>query len=202
LSRLTDAAQCLHDLKFIFLCTLGAAQFIFNVLYGKTMTKPTDEKTLWNLIEGIKFGMLTHRHTDGAMHSAPLTTQNKAGDEGSQLYFFISLKSEIASCVAADARVNVSYSHPGDDRYVSVSGTATIIEDQTKKDYLFTPFAKAWFPGGATDPDMALLGVEIGHAEFWNVTESKMVQLAKMAKAAITGGPPKSLGEHKELNLG
>jgi len=53
-----------------------------------------------------------------------------------------------------------------------------------------------------TAPDLVLMGVEIGHAEFWNVTESKMVQLAKMAKAAITGEPPKSLGEHKELNLG
>ena len=165
------------------------------------MTKPTDEKTLWTLIEGIKFGMLTHRHTDGELHSAPLTTQNKAGDEGSKLYFFISRKSELAHCLAANSSVNVSYSNPSDDRYVSVSGQATIIEDQTKKDYLFTPFAKAWFPGGATDPDMALVGVEIGHAEFWNVTESKMTQLAKMAKAAITGEPPQKMGEHKELNL-
>ena len=166
------------------------------------MQKPTDEKTLWTLIEDIKFGMLTHRHSDGELHSAPLTTQNKAGDEGSKLYFFISRKSELARCVSRDGSVNVSYSHPGDDRYVSVSGKAEVIEDQTKKDYLFTPFAKAWFPGGPTDPDMALLGVEIGHAEFWNVTESKMTQLAKMAKAAITGEPPKNLGEHKEFSLG
>ena len=165
------------------------------------MHKPTDEKTLWTLIEDIKFGMLTHRHTDGELHSAPLTTQNKAGDEGSKLYFFISRKSELAHCLAANSSVNVSYSNPSDDRYVSVSGQATIIEDQTKKDYLFTPFAKAWFPCGATDPDMALVGVEIGHAEFWNVTESKMTQLAKMAKAAITGEPPQKMGEHKELNL-
>ena len=166
------------------------------------MTKTTDEKTLWTLIDGIKFAMFTHRHTDGALHSAPLTTQNKAGDEGSQLYFFISRKSEIASCVAHEPNVNVSYAHPGDDRYVSVSGVAAVIEDQTKKDYFFTPFAKAWFPNGATDPDLALLAVEIGHAEFWNVTESKMTQLFIMAKAAVTGEPPKDLGEHKELNLG
>lgn len=165
------------------------------------MNHATDEHTLWTLIKDIKFGMLTHRHTDGQLHSAPLTTQNKADDEGMALYFFISRKSEIATCVAKDGNVNVSYSHPGNDRYVSVSGHATIVEDQTKKDYLFTSFAKAWFPGGATDSDLALLQVNIGHAEYWNVKESKMVQLAKMAKAAITGEPPSSLGEHKELNL-
>ena len=165
------------------------------------MSQHTDEHTLWTLIKDIKFGMLTHRHTDGQLHSAPLTTQNKADDEGMALYFFISRTGEVASCITTDGNVNVAYAHPGDDKYVSVSGHATIIEDQTKKDYLFTPFAKAWFPGGPTDPDMALLQVTIGHAEYWDVTESKMTQLFKMAKAAVTGEPPKNMGEHKELNL-
>ena len=165
------------------------------------MSQTTDEHTLWTLIKHIKFGMLTHRHDDGHLHSVPLTTQNKANDEGMALYFFISRKSEIATCIAKDANVNVAYAHPGNDRYVSVSGKATVIEDQTKKNDLFTSFAKAWFPGGATDPDLALLQVNIGHAEYWDVKESKMVQLAKMAKAAMTGKPPEKLGEHKELSL-
>ncbi|MFN5349274.1 MAG: pyridoxamine 5'-phosphate oxidase family protein [Polaromonas sp.] len=151
------------------------------------MSQPTDEHALWTLIKDIKFGMLTHPHTDGQLHSAPVTTHNKAGDEGLTLYFFISRKSEIASCIAKDGNVNVSYAHPGEDSYVSASGHAAIVEDQTKKNDLFTSFAKAWFPGGATDPDLALLQVSIGHAEYWDVKESEMVQLAKMAKAAITG---------------
>lgn len=165
------------------------------------MSNATDEKTLWSLIKDIKFGMLTHRHADGHLHSTPLTTQNKANDESTTLYFFISRKSDIAACIAKDANVNVAYAHPGDDRYVSVSGKGAVIEDQTKKDDLFTSFAKVWFPGGATDPDLALLQVNIGHAEYWDVKESKMMQLAKMAKAAITGEPPSSLGEHKEMSL-
>jgi hypothetical protein len=28
-----------------------------------------------------------------------------------------------------------------------------------------------------------------------------MVQLLKMAKAAVTGEPPKDMGEHKKLNM-
>ena len=165
------------------------------------MSQHTDQQTLWTLIKDIKFGMLTHRHTDGQLHSAPLTTQNKADDTGPALYFFISRKSEIAACLAKDGNVNVAYAHPGDDRYVSVSGHGMIVEDQTKKDHLFTAFAKAWFLAGATDPDLALLQVNIGHAEYWDVKESKMMQLAKMAKAAMTGEPPEKMGEHKELNL-
>lgn len=164
-------------------------------------TPVSDQKTLWKLIKDIKFGMLAHRHANGELHSHPLTTQNKADDGGSTLYFFISRKSELAQRIAQDGNVNVSYAHPGDDSYVSVSGHGAIVEDQTKKDYLFSPMAKAWFPLGATDPDLALLKVDIGHAEYWDVTDSKMVQLAKMAKAAITGEPPKNLGEHKDLHL-
>lgn len=165
------------------------------------MSSKTDQQTLWDLIKDIKFGMLTHRHANGELHSHPLTTQNKSDDEGANLYFFISRKSELGQRIPHDGNVNVSYADPGDDSYVSVSGTAAIVEDQAKKDALFTSMAEAWFPGGATDPDLALLKVAIGHAEYWDVTDSKMVQLAKMAKAAITGEPPKNLGEHKELSV-
>jgi general stress protein 26 len=159
-----------------------------------------DHKKLWDLIKDIKFGMLTHRHSSGMMHSSPLTTQNKKLDENSVLYFFISRKSEMASALVTDANVNVSYAHPGDDSYVSVSGKAAIVEDQARKEELWSSVAKAWFPGGVNDPDLALLEVSIHHAEYWDVKESKMVQLAKMATAAITGKQP-HLGEHKELNL-
>jgi general stress protein 26 len=163
-------------------------------------TPSTDHEKLWDLIKDIKFGMFTHRHANGMLHSQPLTTQNKSVDEGATLYFFISRNSEIARQVQQDNHVNVSYTDPGDDSYVSVSGDAFVVEDQGKKDQLFSPMAKAWFPGGATDPDLALMEVRINHAEYWDVTESKMVQLAKMAKAAVTGTPP-SMGEHKKLEM-
>ncbi|HYW56038.1 MAG TPA: pyridoxamine 5'-phosphate oxidase family protein [Polaromonas sp.] len=159
------------------------------------------QKTLWSLIKDIKFGMLTHRHANGMLHSHPLTTQNKSDDEGSHLYFFVSRKGELARRLQDDGNVNVSYADPGADTYVSLSGQASIVEDQAKKEALWSPIAKAWFPGGVTDPDLALLEVGLGHAEYWDVDESKMVQLFKMAKAAITGDTPPHLGEHKELNV-
>lgn len=163
--------------------------------------KHDDQTTLWSLIKDIKFGMFTHRHEDGMLHSAPLTTQNGKDDQGSVLYFFVSRAGDIAHCVIRDGNVNVSYAHPGDDSYVSISGAAAIVENTAKKEALFTSFAKAWFPGGPTDPDLALLEVAIEHAEYWDVKESKMMQLAKMATAAITGKPPSGMGEHKELNM-
>jgi len=84
-----------------------------------------------------------------------LTTQNKADDEGTALYFFISRKSETAACLAKDGNVNVSYSHPGDDRYVSVSGHATLAEDQTQKTIFLHHWPKPGSP--AAQPTQLLL---------------------------------------------
>ena len=161
----------------------------------------SDQHTLWELIKDIKFGMMTHSHANGMLHSHPLTTQNKSHDEGAHLYFFISSNSELAQRIALDGNVNVSYADPSADSYVSLSGQAAVLQDQARKESLWSPSDKAWFPGGVSDPDLALLEVTISHAEYWDVKESKMVQLFKIARAALIGQAPASLGEHKELHV-
>ncbi|WP_343594239.1 pyridoxamine 5'-phosphate oxidase family protein [Paracidovorax wautersii] len=162
----------------------------------------SNHATLWKLIKDIRFGMLTHRADSGELHAHPLTTQNKDIDEQSQLYFFIPKNGELYQRLQRDRQVNVNYADPGKDSYVSLSGNAGFIEDMAKKEALWSPMAKAWFPDGVTDPNLALLSVRIGHAEYWDVKENKMLQLFKMAAAAVTGKPPKDMGEHKELSLG
>jgi general stress protein 26 len=156
---------------------------------------------LWELIKDTRFGMLTHRHHDGLLNSHPLTTQNKSIDEGATLYFFVPRDGDIAGHLKDDNVVNVAYANPDSDSYVSIAGRARLLEDQAMKERLFSPMAKAWFPAGPTDPNLGLLAVEIANAEYWDVDDSKMVQMFKMAKAAITGEPPKNLGEHKKLDL-
>ena len=162
------------------------------------MSSPRE--TLWDLIKSTRFGMLTHRHTDGMLHSHPLTTQNKSIDEAGILYFFVSKKSEVGERLLVDGNVNVAYVDTGKDTYVSVTGQAKISEDMATKERLFTAITKAWFPAGPTDPDMELVEIHIRHAEYWDVKESKMTQLFKIATAAVTGSPPK-MGEHKELSF-
>ncbi len=159
-------------------------------------------ETLWNLIKDIRFGMLTHRTSGGMLHSHPLTTQNRGLDDQAELYFFIAKEGELYERLQTDGSVNVAYADPGADSYVSLSGQARFSDDQEKKKTLWSPMSKAWFPEGPSDPNLALLVIKLQHAEYWDVDESKMVQLLKMAKAAVTGKPPTGLGEHKEVNLG
>lgn len=167
------------------------------------MTSETDDprSALFERIKDIRFGMLTHRAASGMLHSHPLTTLNKDIDQQAQLYFFIPRDGELHERLAADSQVNLSYADPGEDCYVSVSGTAAFIEDAARKEELWNPMAKAWFPDGPGDPNLVLLAVHIQHAEYWDVKESKLTQLYKMATAAMTGERPKGLGEHRELDL-
>ena len=156
---------------------------------------------LWTMIKDIKFGMFTHRDAHGMLHSHPLTTQNQSIDEQAELYFFVKRDSEIVSAVADAQQVCVAYADPGSDSYVSVSGEAHIDHDQAKKEALFTPMAKAWYPAGPTDPSLTLLTVRMQHAEYWKTDDGTMVQLFKMAKAALTGDAPPDLGDHKKIHL-
>lgn len=162
---------------------------------------PADHGTLWKLIKDMRFGMLTHRTASGMLHAHPLTTMNKNLDSEGMLYFFISRETELYRNLQFDGKVNVSYADSGADTYVSASGQAQTSDNAARKEALWTPMAKAWFPGGVTDPTLALLAVRIQQAEYWDVKESKMVQLFKLAKAALTGEPPRSLGEHRKLHL-
>lgn len=156
---------------------------------------------LWTMIKDIRFAMFTTRHaSNGHLHSRPMTTQNRALDGDESLWFFMSRTGDPVDDLRSDGTVNVVYANPSSDTYVSVSGNAAIVEDAAKKEQLWSKMAEAWFPGGSNDPDLALVQVKIVHANYWDVKESKLVQLFAMAKSVVTGKPPQ-LSEHAEVRM-
>ena len=92
---------------------------------------------LWKMIKDIKFAMFTTRHGNGHLHARPMTTQNKALEADESLWFFMSKSGDPVDDIKADPTVNVVYANPSSDTYVSVSGTAAMIEDAAKKEQLW-----------------------------------------------------------------
>jgi hypothetical protein len=45
------------------------------------------------------------------------------------------------------------------------------------------------------------VAVLIAEAEYWDVKSNQAVQLFKMAKAAVTGKPPRNMGEHRRVRM-
>lgn len=158
---------------------------------------------LWDMIKDIRYTMFTTRSHQAAhaghLHSRPMTTQNARLDDGG-LWFFMSRRGEPVADLMAEPTVNLAYADPDKDTYVSVSGTARVVNDPDKARELWKKVNEAWFPGGLDDPDLALVVVNIAHAHYWDIQENKLVQLLAMTKAVITGGVPK-LGESVEVQI-
>lgn len=159
--------------------------------------RQAEPEEVWNLIRSIRFVMFTTRDAAGLLHSRPMTVQNVAEAEEA-LWFFMSRGSEAVDHITGESDVNVAYADTSADVYASVAGTATIVEDAALKERLFSPMARAWFPDGPADPELALVRVSMREVEYWIVRENKLVQMLKIARAAVTGTPP-SIGEHGTL---
>ena len=99
-----------------------------------------------------------------------------------------------------DPRVNVAYSNPDDNTYVSVFGRGEMSKDKAKMEELWSPILKAWFPEGLDDPHLALLKINIEEVEYWDSPNSKLVQLAGFVKAMVTGQQAEG-GEYGKIKL-
>jgi general stress protein 26 len=147
----------------------------------------------------VKFGMFTNADASRTLSSRPLTRQ-QLDDEGN-LWFFISDEQQFTRELVDNPSANITFTDVDDHLYVSVSGRAEMLRDRQKAQELWNPMVKAWFPEGVDDPHLALLKVHVQSAEYWDTGNSKMVTLFAMAKAAITGHPPKHIGEHHKMGI-
>lgn len=155
---------------------------------------------LQKLIKDVEVAMLTTVSGEDFLRSRPMMTQQT--DDDGVLWFFTNDHQAKAQELAEDPRVNVSYSKPNDQQYVSVSGLGEVVHDEEMKRKLWKPIYKAWFPDGVDDPHLSLLKVYIEKAEFWDAPASAWVELAGFAKALLTGKPYEaSRVEHDTINL-
>jgi len=157
-------------------------------------------KKLAELIKDIRVGMLTTVEADGCLRSRPMATQETEFD--GTLWFLTDVETAKVYEIEREHHVNIAFAHPGEQKYVSVSGMATVSRDRAKVKELWTPMHKAWFPEGVDDPKIALLRVDVNKAEYWDSPSSKVVQLVGFVKAVTTG---KRYGEegtdHEKVKL-
>ncbi|MGC3966738.1 MAG: pyridoxamine 5'-phosphate oxidase family protein [Pirellulales bacterium] len=153
---------------------------------------------LGELIKDIRIAMFTTVGLDGALHSRPMATQQTPFD--GELWFFTKGSSLKVDELEEHRRVNLSYADPSHQRYVSVSGTASVFRDRGKEEELWNPLYKAWFPDGLDDPDLMLLRVTVEEAEYWDAPSNSMMHIIGFVKALVTGKEYEP-GEHGELEL-
>ena len=148
------------------------------------------KKHMWKRMTDSPFVMIGL--TGGGFHSEPLTVQLDK-DQVDTLWFFIGKDNRLATGGAAMAQF-VSKDH---DFFACLSGTAKIDNDNGMIDKLWSKQAEAWFPGGKTDPNLALLRFDIADAELWETDMSLSGKLKMVFGGKIKPG---EAGSHAQVS--
>lgn len=163
-------------------------------------THPEAAIKLREKIEKIDIAMLTTEEPGGSFRSRPMGTTEV--DSSGIVWFFTSDQSDKVEDIHRNPRVNLAYSDPKSDTWVSVSGVAELVKDKAKMHDLWSPMMKAWFAQGLDTPDIALIKVTVEKAEYWDVTSNLMVQLYALTKATVTGKSSRDeVGNNEELDI-
>jgi general stress protein 26 len=152
---------------------------------------------LYALIDGIETAMVTTRRRDGNLVSRAMQTQRRTA--GCDLWFMTNAESEKFEELALDPHINVSYYRDRTREWVSVSGHAILSHVRDLIDALYKPDWKAWLgdtghgrrDGGPHDPRIALILVEADCVVYSKNNRSMPLALFQVAKAMVTGEPPK-----------
>jgi general stress protein 26 len=160
------------------------------------MTDQSEVAKLAELVQKFRIAMLTTVSADGALTSRPMAVQETEFD--GDLWFFAQRDSDQVRHLSADPRIGVALSSL--DTWVSISGTAELVEDRAKARQLWNSAVEAWFPNGPDDPDVVLLKVHADGAEYWDSPGSRVMTVLSYAKSKLTGNRP-DVGENEKVDL-
>ncbi|MGY1737360.1 pyridoxamine 5'-phosphate oxidase family protein [Geodermatophilus sp. SYSU D00684] len=148
------------------------------------------------LIKGQRFGFLTTTMPDGRLTSRPMALQEVEFDGG--LWFFAEHDAPWLAHIRASPQVNVGIGSGG--TWVSLTGTARVVDDVAKKKELWNGGVEAWLPQGPEDPSVVLVKVDGDTAEYWDSPGNRLATALSFVKAKTTGSKPDT-GEKDVVDL-
>jgi general stress protein 26 len=175
-----DETACSKALKFKLAVDRRVTKMADSQNYNEKIQK------LRKLIKDVEIGMLTTIDEDGKLHSRPMSTNSEVEFDG-DLWFFTYASSHKVTEVEQHQQVNVSFSNPDKQEYISISGKAQLVRDRQKMQQLWKPELKAWFPKELDEPDIALLKVNAEKAEYWDAPSGFVAHAISLVKAVTTG---------------
>ena len=149
-----------------------------------TSTDTTDGSAkVAELVSDIKFAMLTTVDADGELVSRPMAHQDVEAD--GDLWFFSSRDSRKVAHVQANPHVAVTLA--SSSTWVSINGSAAVVEDVQKAKDLWSVDMEAWFPQGPEDPSIVLIKVTGETAEYWDGPGGRVSSVLSLVKSKLTG---------------
>lgn len=147
-----------------------------------TPTRQQAIRKLAEMIEGIPVAMLTTVSERGWLRSRPMVTQAEPCD--GTLWFLSAAGTGKARDVRDRQQVNLCYVSAARNRYVSVSGMATLVVDTARTAAWWRSAYAEWFPKGPADPDLVWIRVQVQEAEYWDSHAHRMIRLEGFVEPA------------------
>ena len=123
-----------------------------------------DNGKMEQIIRSIEIGMLTTVQENGELRSRPMLCADYDFDT---LWFLVKESKPLIAESLSNRIVNVAFASPEKKIYASVTGLAQLVEDNKLVQKLWRPEMTSWFPAGLNEPDLALLRIDVQHAEAW-----------------------------------
>ncbi len=154
-----------------------------------------EKNKIWDIIKSIKIGMMT-TNDDRALRSRPMHIVQDEFD--GTLWFYTDRTSDKVSEIFKRSDVNVTFSCPEKQSFLSLSGQAKFSLNKEQIYEYWNPFVSAWFPNGKDDVNVAMIKIDIDQAEYWENDNGSFVSLYKIVKANILKEKP-DLGINEKI---
>ena len=120
-----------------------------------------------DMMRDLDFCMFTTRAHDGRLRSRPMSNNGKVEFDG-DVWFFSGADTRKVADIETESRVELNYADTQTFRFVSMSGTATIVRDVDKKRELWIDDLARWFKDGPESEDVVLIKVTPSIVAYWH----------------------------------
>jgi general stress protein 26 len=135
----------------------------------------------------IDIAVLTTRTADGALAGRPMSNNRDVAYDGDSFFFTLS-ETGTVNDVRGDPNVSLSYAAKSGALhmkpfYITISGTAELIEDKPAFEKHWTKDLDRWFEQGVDTPGLVLVKVTARRLHYWDGYEEGEVDLRQHAAA-------------------
>ena len=154
------------------------------------MNKTHDERSkVYDILKGFSTAMFVTLGVGGRPGARPMHLAGVEEDVG-EIWFLTGRGGSFVDELKKEPEVLLTFQNDN-SAYLSVRGRARVEHDSARVMALWKEAYKVWFPRGLEDPDIALVGVGLMDAEYWdNRGMNKLEYLFEAARAYVKGEKP------------
>ena len=155
------------------------------------------KKKIKELTEEIKTSMMVTDLGKSPLQAVPM--RQKKIDMQGDIWFLSPGDSDHNKDIARNKEVQLLYSDPSSNKFISIFGEAEIVVEQSILDELYSSVSDNWF-SGKDDPNLTALKFTPKEAYYWDTQTNKLVSMFKMGVGALTGKKT-DVGEKGKLSV-